>query len=65
MIGLIFDIIHFIVVFVPILIFLFPKVSFHKYILLLIALLPLHWVYFDDHCVFTKISKNYDGGSGS
>ena len=36
MIGLIFDIIHFIVVFVPILIFLFPKVSFHKYILLLI-----------------------------
>ena len=53
MIGLIFDIIHFIVVFVPILIFYF-LVSFHKYILLLMPLLPLHWVYFDDHCVFTK-----------
>ena len=27
-----------------------------KYILLFYALLPLHWVFFDDACIFTKLS---------
>lgn len=59
MISLILDLIHFTVVFIPIIIFLFPKVSFHKYLLLFISLLPLHWVYFDNHCVLTQISKKH------
>lgn len=61
MLTQILDLIHGLIIFIPIVIFFIPKLSFHKYILLFMALLPLHWVYFEDYCVLTKISQKYGG----
>jgi hypothetical protein len=61
MLTKILDLFHGLIILIPIIIFFIPKLSFHKYVLLFIVLLPHHWVYFDDHCVLTKISKNYGG----
>jgi hypothetical protein len=53
------NLIHGLIILIPIGIYFFPKVSFHKYILLFIVLIPLHWVYFDNHCLFTKLSQRH------
>ena len=51
---------HFFILLVPILIYMVPKKfiePYAKFILLGATLIPLHWTYFENHCVFTKMSK--------
>ena len=60
MIKQIINFLHIILLTIPLIIFFIePKKikSFKKYIILIAALIPLHWVYFDDHCFLTIISK--------
>ena len=60
MITTIFNILHFIFLFIPVLIY-FIKIGiverYMKWIFLLIALTPLHWVFFEDQCISTILSK--------
>ena len=63
--GSFLNIIHVLFVLFPILIFLLPKktkkwfkYSF-KYIMLIYLLTPLHWIYFDNNCVLSVITKKY------
>ena len=54
------NIFHIILLLFPLLIFLIkPQIlnNYKKYILLIASLIPLHWVYFNDHCALTIISK--------
>ena len=54
------DLLHILFLFIPIVIFLVNQKyisNYKKYILLIIALVPLHWVFLDDHCVLTLLSK--------
>lgn len=52
--------IHFILIFLPIAIFFIPmehfKYSF-KYVFLILILIPIHWVFLNNQCLFTVISK--------
>lgn len=60
--GLIFNIIHIFFVFFPFLIFIIPKLWLYKsfkYIMLAYLLTPLHWIYFDNSCIFTLITKEH------
>lgn len=54
---------HVIILIIPIILFLLPRWIIDKYfrkylklILLFYILIPLHWPFFNDACVFTKIS---------
>lgn len=61
--GLILNSIHIFFVFFPFLIFFIPKLWLYKsfkYIMLSYLLTPLHWIYFDNRCVFTIITKEHD-----
>lgn len=56
---------HIAILFVPVLLFLLPRRLINKYfkkylkwILLFYILIPLHWPFFDDACLFTKISMD-------
>ena len=54
------DLLHILFLLIPIIIFLVNQKyirNFKKYILLLIVLIPLHWVFLDNHCVLTLLSK--------
>ena len=58
MINNILNGIHLFIIFLPILIFLskkFKKQS--KFLLLIIMMFPMHWKFFDNHCISTVISK--------
>ena len=60
MIGNIFNIIHFLFVFSPILLYLIPcKIvkPYLKWILLIAILTPIHWKFFDNRCFLTIITK--------
>jgi len=64
-IGLTFDIIHLILMFVPF-VLLFLKTNYlQKYVLafkilfLLFILVPVHWMIFNDECLLTMISKKH------
>ena len=60
MISELLDLVHILILFIPIAIFLVnqKKLSiFKKYILLIIVLIPLHWVFLDNHCAITLLSK--------
>ena len=52
--------IHLLLIFIPIIIFFIPirfiKFSF-KYIFLLLILIPIHWVFLDNQCLFTLLGK--------
>lgn len=57
--------IHIAILFVPVFIFLLPRRIINKYfkrylkgILLFYILIPLHWPFFNDACLFTKISMD-------
>lgn len=60
MIILIVNLIHFIFLFTPVLIYFVPleliKPLF-KWIFLLLILTPIHWTFFDNQCVFTLATK--------
>ena len=56
---------HLAILFVPIILFLLPRRIIKKYfkkylkiILVFYILVPLHWPFFDDACLFTKISMD-------
>ena len=56
---------HIAILFVPVILFLLPRRFINKYfkkylkwILLFYILIPLHWPFFDDACLFTKISMD-------
>lgn len=60
--GLILNSIHIFFVFIPFLIFVIPKLWLQKsfkYIMLAYLITPLHWIYFDDSCIFTLFTKKY------
>lgn len=60
--GLILNSIHIFFVFFPFLIFAIPKLLLHKsfkYIMLAYLLTPLHWIFFDNSCIFTLITKEH------
>lgn len=51
---------HLLLLFIPIGIFFIPTIytkNIGKWVLLITALIPLHWVFFDDSCVFTLVSQ--------
>ena len=54
------NLLHFIFLFSPILVYFLPismiKPIF-KWAFLVLILTPLHWVFFDNHCVFTLATK--------
>ena len=56
---------HLAILFVPIILFLLPRRIINKYIkkyliiiLLFYILVPLHWPFFDNACLFTKLSMD-------
>lgn len=57
-----FNVVHLLAIFVPFLLVLIPSRFFlnieltMKIIALFYFLIPLHWVFFDDRCVFTILS---------
>lgn len=54
------DILHILLLFVPIAVFLVNQKHlsiFKKYILLVIVLIPLHWVFLDGQCALTLVNK--------
>ena len=62
MIVLLLNLIHLFFVFLPILIFFVPLryfSSLFKYIFLIIMLIPIHWVFLDNQCGITMITRHY------
>lgn len=60
MLGILLNLIHLLTVFIPVLIYFIPikyfKNSF-KFGFLFAILIPIHWVFFDNQCYFTIITK--------
>lgn len=62
-IGKFFDTVHFIAIFSPILLYAIPPVylkplnPYMKWILLWFILIPLHWPFFNNQCIFTIITR--------
>jgi len=59
MIGIILNILHLILLFSPIIIYFIPKNKIKnllKYYFLILILIPIHWVFFNDQCIFTYIT---------
>ena len=57
------DIIHLIYILLPFGIYFIPKKYFWltKIIILLLLLTPLHWQFFNDKCILSKMSKLFGG----
>ena len=56
----ILNFVHILILLTPILIYWLPRKImklYAKYILLVAALIPLHWVFFDNYCAFTVVSQ--------
>lgn len=65
MIILLLNLVHFILLFSPIVIYFIP-IKFMKYIkyifkygFLLLLLIPIHWMLLDNKCVFTLVTKYF------
>ena len=62
-IGKFFDTVHLIAIFSPILLYAIPPVylkplnPYMKWILLLFILVPLHWPFFNNQCIFTILTR--------
>ena len=60
MISKLLNMLHGLIILIPIVIYVLPyKLKHHHFILLFTALIPLHWVFFEDYCIFTLWSKKY------
>ena len=60
----ILNIIHLFMLFMPVLIYFIPKIKMHPYfvyVYLGIILVPLHWPFFKNRCVFTILTQNTGG----
>ena len=58
------NILHFILLFSPILIFFIPikyLSGYFKYLFLILILIPIHWVFLDDKCIFTIFTEQQGG----
>jgi len=61
--ALLFNYLHLFIVMIPFLLYLrVPEIGSRLYytyifIILMMMLVPLHWVFFDDQCIFTTVSK--------
>ena len=67
MIGHILNIIHFVLVFIPVLIYFVPKKYFKnylKYLFLILTLVPVQWNVFNK-CFLTQATKNTGGLEGN
>ena len=60
-INYLLDITHGFIILLPIIMFFIPKIKNHHLFLLFIALLPHHWIFFNEQCLLTIISQ-YIGG---
>ena len=60
---IIFNYLHVFILLIPFLLYIYiPKkgtihYTIYIYLILFMILLPLHWVFFDNQCIFTLISK--------
>ena len=58
MINSILNSIHLFIIFLPILIFISKKYKkYSKFLLLITMMVPMHWVFFDNNCISTVLSK--------
>lgn len=63
LLGLILNIIHLVMLFSPIWLFLIPLLLIKNYsnafkiYLLIMLLVPIHWVFFDGKCIFTMLTR--------
>ena len=58
------NIIHFILLFLPIAIFFIPIKYFNrvfKYLFLVLILIPIHWEFLDGNCIFTLLTQSQGG----
>ena len=61
--GDVLNIIHFISLFLPVIIYFLPVLFIKryaflfKYYLLIMMLIPIHWVFLDNRCLFTVVSR--------
>lgn len=58
------NLLHFILLFSPILIFFIPikyLSGYFKYLFLILILIPIHWVFLDDKCIFTIFTEQQGG----
>ena len=64
MLATILNFIHFVILFLPVWIFIPPvgKIlnPWMKYISLAFQLIPLHWVFFENRCLFTMLTGKVD-----
>jgi hypothetical protein len=63
MISNILNFLHLVFIFIPVIIYFLPVKylrSIFKYILLIFILTPIHWVFFEDQCIFTIFTKKFD-----
>lgn len=54
------NLLHFIFLFLPVLVFFIPMYivkPLFKWAFLVLILTPIHWAFFDNHCVFTIFTK--------
>ena len=67
MINFLLNLIHLLLLLIPFVMFLFNPTNsilgriikkYDKFILLVIVLVPLHWVFIDDQCFLTALTKN-------
>ena len=70
-IGKFLDTVHFIAIFSPILLYAIPPVylkplnPYMKWILLWFILIPLHWPFFNNQCIFTIITRKISKKKGT
>ena len=68
MIADILNFLHLIFVFIPVIIYFLPIKylrSIFKYILLIFILTPIHWVFFEDQCIFTMFTKKFEDSNNT
>lgn len=64
MLANLLNIIHFILLFLPIAIFFIPIKYFNsifKYLFLVLILIPIHWEFLDGNCIFTLFTQSQGG----
>ena len=58
---LILNILHLFILFLPVIIYFIPIIytkKYFKFLFLLLILVPIHWLFFDNNCILTIISKD-------
>lgn len=64
MVVKILNFLHFILLFLPVIIFFIPikyLSNWFKYLFLILILIPIHWEFLDGKCIFTIFTENKGG----